>query len=270
MGVSKNSGTPNSSILIGFSIINHPFWGTPIFGNTHIDRSSGYPWIEGVAKICLDNTSLGSSIMVQHLIRSLCKAWPRWFHQFTLSYTSYTNIAPWKCLLPTVNVQGLRLTVSLREGVPGNHHCCNGGKGPRSSRKFIWCRPVEKPKATLKKLHRPHQWWLGMKDRSRKKLVKKNPVTWEDYQVTLFLKHQVFFLRCVLFFQTIFRLVVLLENLICPVMSFDRQFLQMDHAKTCDFFCVSGTSRSTYHFMDTLIKDGTSHRKNPDFQGYHF
>ena len=33
--VSKNSGTPKSSILIGFSIINHPFWGTPIFGNTH-------------------------------------------------------------------------------------------------------------------------------------------------------------------------------------------------------------------------------------------
>ena len=25
-----------SSILIGFSIINHPFWGTIIFGNTHI------------------------------------------------------------------------------------------------------------------------------------------------------------------------------------------------------------------------------------------
>ena len=36
MGVSKNSGTPKSSILIGFSMINHPFWGTPIFGNTHI------------------------------------------------------------------------------------------------------------------------------------------------------------------------------------------------------------------------------------------
>ena len=34
-GVSKNSGTPKSSILIGFSIINHPFWGTLIFGNTH-------------------------------------------------------------------------------------------------------------------------------------------------------------------------------------------------------------------------------------------
>ena len=36
MGVSKNNGTPKSSILIGFSIINHPFWGTPIFGNTHV------------------------------------------------------------------------------------------------------------------------------------------------------------------------------------------------------------------------------------------
>ena len=36
MGVSKNNGIPKSPILIGFSIINHPFWGTPIFGNIHI------------------------------------------------------------------------------------------------------------------------------------------------------------------------------------------------------------------------------------------
>ena len=36
MDVSLNDGTPKSSTLIGFSIINHPFWGTPIFGNTHI------------------------------------------------------------------------------------------------------------------------------------------------------------------------------------------------------------------------------------------
>jgi len=27
---------PKSSILIGYSFINHPFWGIPIFGNTHI------------------------------------------------------------------------------------------------------------------------------------------------------------------------------------------------------------------------------------------
>ena len=36
LGVSKNNGTPKSSILIGFSIINHPFRGTPIFGNTQL------------------------------------------------------------------------------------------------------------------------------------------------------------------------------------------------------------------------------------------
>ena len=28
--------TPKSSILVGFSIINRPFWGIPIFGNTHM------------------------------------------------------------------------------------------------------------------------------------------------------------------------------------------------------------------------------------------
>ena len=37
MGVSVNGGTPKSSILIGFSFINHPFWGTTIFGNINID-----------------------------------------------------------------------------------------------------------------------------------------------------------------------------------------------------------------------------------------
>ena len=33
VGVSLNGGTPKSSILIGFSIKNHPFWGTTILGN---------------------------------------------------------------------------------------------------------------------------------------------------------------------------------------------------------------------------------------------
>ena len=36
LGVSKNNGTPKSSILIGFSLINRPFGGTTIFGNTHL------------------------------------------------------------------------------------------------------------------------------------------------------------------------------------------------------------------------------------------
>ena len=44
LGVSKNRGTPKSYILIGFSITNHLFWGTPIFGNTHLSvYSPGSP-----------------------------------------------------------------------------------------------------------------------------------------------------------------------------------------------------------------------------------
>ena len=43
VGVSKNRGfPPKSSILIGFSIINYPFWGVlpPISGNTHVSTVS--------------------------------------------------------------------------------------------------------------------------------------------------------------------------------------------------------------------------------------
>ena len=36
MGVSLNGGTPKPPILIGFSIINHPYWDTTISGNPHI------------------------------------------------------------------------------------------------------------------------------------------------------------------------------------------------------------------------------------------
>ena len=36
MEVFENNGAPKSSILVRFSIINHPFWGTPVFGNTHV------------------------------------------------------------------------------------------------------------------------------------------------------------------------------------------------------------------------------------------
>ena len=41
-GCFQNGGTPKSSILMMFSIINHPFWGTPIFGNTQMLQALGY------------------------------------------------------------------------------------------------------------------------------------------------------------------------------------------------------------------------------------
>ena len=51
MDVSENSGTPKSSILIGFSIINLSFWGTTIFGNTQYTIPMGYIYIyKGIYK----------------------------------------------------------------------------------------------------------------------------------------------------------------------------------------------------------------------------
>ena len=49
MDVSENIGTPKkSSILVGFfHYFHHPFWGTPIFGNTHISHLY-LPGLEGV------------------------------------------------------------------------------------------------------------------------------------------------------------------------------------------------------------------------------
>ena len=48
MGVSKSNGTPKSSILIEFSIINHPFWGTPIFGITQLHSTVKHPPIHPI------------------------------------------------------------------------------------------------------------------------------------------------------------------------------------------------------------------------------
>ena len=58
MDVSENSGTPKSSILIGFSIINHPFWGTPIFGNIHIGLGLGLVIICSFVQTRLWNTNI--------------------------------------------------------------------------------------------------------------------------------------------------------------------------------------------------------------------
>ena len=75
MGVSKNRGTPKSSILIGFSIINHPFWGT-LFLETPISMNisrTGYQddieqtignwhkirWINQLECVYIRNSSIG-------------------------------------------------------------------------------------------------------------------------------------------------------------------------------------------------------------------
>ena len=65
MGVSKNSGTPKSSISIdsiGFSIINHPFWSTTISGNTQIGKPVAYTNTTSACALLLIITFVSSSV----------------------------------------------------------------------------------------------------------------------------------------------------------------------------------------------------------------
>ena len=52
MGVSINRDTPTSSIYIGLTIINHPFWGISIYGNRHITKQIHFPWSLEDGKPC--------------------------------------------------------------------------------------------------------------------------------------------------------------------------------------------------------------------------
>ena len=55
-GCFQNNGTPKSSILIGFSIIHLPFWGTPIFGNIHTLKKKDR------ASLCLETWTAGTRL----------------------------------------------------------------------------------------------------------------------------------------------------------------------------------------------------------------
>jgi len=57
LDVSENSGTPKSSILIGFSLINRSFWGTPVFGNTQLEMYKNHQKPSGFL-VCV-NESIG-------------------------------------------------------------------------------------------------------------------------------------------------------------------------------------------------------------------
>ena len=86
MDVSENSGTPKSSILIGFSIINHPFWDTTIFGNTHMTKkpkSSSTRCRSGDQQ----TRSLGRELPTPHVDVTLVTWWELWLGRFYLGVT---------------------------------------------------------------------------------------------------------------------------------------------------------------------------------------
>ena len=87
VGVSENCGTPKSSILIGFSIINHPIWGIPIFGNTHVyivDGSFTTLW-------CV--TEMLSLIVPHYSLKNLYR------NKWTVSAGCYSNWFPQKMVV---------------------------------------------------------------------------------------------------------------------------------------------------------------------------
>ena len=75
MGVSKNWGTPKSSILIRFSIINHLFWGTvPIFWK-HPDGTQTLDLLHGTWKnIAVSQLQLDVFLSVWGCMFD----WPHW------------------------------------------------------------------------------------------------------------------------------------------------------------------------------------------------
>ena len=117
-GVSLNGGTPKSSILIGFSIISHPFWGTPILGNPH--RSPFSSGIFQAGKVfkpcCLGLPNAGPQIQPNISIAASgsLNRWDRWYIITQLAaYTTYIPLivlANWVIICITYHL--------LRE--PGN------------------------------------------------------------------------------------------------------------------------------------------------------
>ena len=117
--VSKNRGTPKSSILIGFSLINHPFWGTPSFGNTQINLRKNLPKVEGFFSDLLEK-NLFNQIRFIMLFLLLIPLRPK-----MIQYTSLRRSFSQKALKPWVIQQTFvvfRWTKWKAQGLPTVSH----------------------------------------------------------------------------------------------------------------------------------------------------
>ena len=75
MVVSWNGGIPKSSILIGFSIINHTFLGSPIYGNHHMSGGQNY------LLLAMDMAKVGGPLSVGKLFTQI---WTSQVHSLLL------------------------------------------------------------------------------------------------------------------------------------------------------------------------------------------
>ena len=89
MDVSRNSGTPKSSNLIGISIIFTIHFGVSlIFGNTQIyPNKNSRPNLRRCFFFLWDFQILDGSLVEKEMQGSTCKSWTRWWFQIFLMFT---------------------------------------------------------------------------------------------------------------------------------------------------------------------------------------
>ena len=144
MGTSKNNGTPKSSILIGFSIINHPFSGTPIFGNTHM-----FPYLTLQRPDSMKFLSSFFAMLLNCPLQDMSTA-PTNLCQLSM----FPNLTPTKQHQKTQKMRVLRCT--------SGWFCVGGGQpGPPPEYKCPYKRPlISHPPAHSWIKMEPHPLWF--------------------------------------------------------------------------------------------------------------
>ena len=141
MGVSKNNGTPKSSILIGFSIINHPFWGTPIFGNTHMTKVLNINLVKWYPAKSDQFFQKFKPFLLQNLVINCCETWswstsPIAFLEKPLFLQGSLYYQPKQCIVIMEIPQNCHRCVFLfisPKWVPFNDPCSNTNISPKRS-----------------------------------------------------------------------------------------------------------------------------------------
>ena len=126
--VSINEGTPKSSILIGSSVINQPFWGTPVYEKHHISANKTQ-WAEETA---------------WNVLRLKPRTWPGKYHWSPQIRQFHT--LPSRCWVNSATVSG---NVSILLG--DTPFFC-------SSSRFCWAQHKSSRHVKLKFTNNQHFW----------------------------------------------------------------------------------------------------------------
>ena len=87
--VSWNRVAPKSSMLVGFSL-NHPFWGTPIYGNSHVPNVFAPGVLNTLNRMSVafrhDHLEMGCSVKLRGTIGKIGKRKPPFSYGFSYGF----------------------------------------------------------------------------------------------------------------------------------------------------------------------------------------